>query len=311
MAVSPLAMRDGVNASCVALPNVGNGQTVLAFLRQRFPNVAAEVWLARMQAGEVVDERGVAVRAGDVLAERLGLHVFYYREVPNETAIPFQATVIYEDEHLLVADKPHFLPVMPAGGYLQQTLLVRLRREYDLPELTPLHRIDRETAGLVMFAKQESVRGAYQALFRERHIHKHYEAIAPWRAEYRYPLTHASRLQECGDFFRMGEAAGEINSQTVVDVIEHNTAWARYALSPISGKRHQLRVHMAALGMPLLYDSLYPHKRPVNVGDYAQPLQLLAKSMHFTDPISQQEREFVSQRCLLPLPAADFQDVWA
>ncbi|UOO90674.1 pseudouridine synthase [Vitreoscilla massiliensis] len=309
MTLIPLAMRDGVNASCVALPNLDQGGTVLAFLQQRFPNVATEVWLARMGAGEVVDEHGVAVRADDVLAGRLGLHLYYYRDVPNETVIPFQASVIYENEHLLVADKPHFLPVMPAGEYLQQTLLVRLRREYDLPELTPLHRIDRETAGLVMFAKQESVRGAYQALFRERRIHKHYEALAPWRPEYAYPLEHQARMQESTDFFRMQEVAGEANSHTIIEVMEHNDAWARYVLSPISGKRHQLRVHMAALGMPLLYDSLYPHKRPVNTGDYAQPLQLLAKSIRFTDPISQQACEFVSQRQLLPLPAVGFQDV--
>ena len=112
-------------------------------------------------------------------------------------------------------------------------------------------------------------------------------------------------------FFRSREVAGPSNAETRIDIIEQRGERCRYRLEPVTGKKHQLRVHMAALDMPLLYDSLYPYKRPVNVGDYAQPLQLLAKSMHFIDPISQQERKFVSQRCLLPLPAADFQDVWA
>ena len=309
MAVSPLPMRAGVNASCVALPNVAHGLTILAFLQQRFPNMAASVWQERMRAGMLVDENGLAVGEADALSERLGMHLYYYRDVPNETPIPFQAEILYEDEHLLVADKPHFLPVMPAGEYLQHTLLVRLRREFDLPDLAPLHRIDRETAGVVMFAKHEAVRGAYHALFRERQIHKQYEAVARWRPELAYPFERASCLQESGDFFRMGEAEGAVNSRTIVDVLEHNATWARYLLSPISGKRHQLRVHMAALGMPLLYDSLYPQMRPVSSGDYAQPLQLLAKSVRFVDPITQTEQWFESRQQLLPVPEADF--VWA
>ena len=309
MLVSPLPMRAGVNASCVALPNVAHGLTILAFLQQRFPNMAASVWQERMRAGLLVDENGLAVGEADALSGRLGMHLYYYRDVPNETPIPFQAEILYEDEHLLVADKPHFLPVMPAGEYLQHTLLVRLRREFDLPDLAPLHRIDRETAGVVMFAKHEAVRGAYHALFRERQIHKQYEAVARWRSDLAYPFEHASCLQESGDFFRMGEAEGVVNSRTIVDVLEHNATWARYLLSPISGKRHQLRVHMAALGMPLLYDSLYPQVRPVISGDYAQPLQLLAKSVRFVDPITQTEQRFESRQQLLPVPKADF--VWA
>ena len=201
-------MRAGVNASCVALPNVAHGLTILAFLQQRFPNMAASVWQERMHAGLLVDENGLAVSEVDALSDRLGMHLYYYRDVPNEMPIPFQAEILYEDEHLLVADKPHFLPVMPAGEYLQHTLLVRLRRAFDLPDLAPLHRIDRETAGVVMFAKHEAVRGAYHALFRERQIHKQYEAIARWRPELAYPFEHASCMQESGDFFRMGEAEG-------------------------------------------------------------------------------------------------------
>ena len=309
MPVSPLPMRAGVNASCVALPNVAHGLTILAFLQQRFPNMAASVWQERMRAGLLVDENGLAVGEVDTLSGRLGMHLYYYRDVPNETPIPFQAEILYEDEHLLVADKPHCLPVMPAGEYLQHTLLVRLRRAFDLPDLAPLHRIDRETAGVVMFAKHVAVRGAYHALFRERQIHKQYEAIARWRPDLAYPFERASCLQESGDFFRMGEVEGVVNSRTVVDVLEHNEAWARYLLSPISGKRHQLRVHMAAVGMPLLYDSLYPQVRPVHSGDYAQPLQLLAKSVRFVDPITQAEQRFVSRQQLLSVPEADF--VWA
>lgn len=301
-------MRDGVTASCVSLPNVATSQTVFEFLCQRFPFVAADVWRQRLHAGEVVSACGVAVQSGDVLGQYTGQKLFYYRVVPDEVAVPFQAAVLYQDAHLLVADKPHFLPVMPAGSYLQETLLVRLRREFDLPELAPLHRIDRETAGLVLFSKQLPSRGIYQGLFRERSIHKQYEAIAAYDAQMAFPREHCSRMVEVAGSFRMAEdtsAGAEPNSHTHMQLLEHNRVWARYGLSPISGRKHQLRVHMAALGLPLQGDSMYPVAKTVASGDYSQPLQLLAKSVRFTDPLTQLVREFTSQQALLPLPGVD------
>lgn len=195
-------MRDGVGASCVVLPTHGQG-SMLDFLAERLPAVDRAAWQARMQAGDVVDERGATVEPARPFEG--GLRVYYYRHLDDEPEIPFTETVLYQDEHLLVADKPHFMPVTPSGRYLQHTLLVRLKRRLGLPELSPLHRIDRDTAGLVLFSVQQRTRGAYQALFRDRTITKHYEAVAPWRDDLVFPREHRSRMEESPQFFRMHE----------------------------------------------------------------------------------------------------------
>jgi tRNA pseudouridine32 synthase/23S rRNA pseudouridine746 synthase len=198
----------------------------------------------------------------------------------------------------VVADKPHFMPVTPSGRYLHATLLVRLKRRLGLPELSPLHRIDRDTAGLVLLSVQQRTRGAYQALFRDRQITKHYDAIAPWRADLAFPREHASRLEESEQFFRMHEVPGEPNSLTRIELVEVAEPWARYRLSPVTGKRHQLRVHMAALGMPLRNDPFYPVVNDPPEGDYSRPLQLLARSLEFTDPVTGEARVFESRQAL-------------
>lgn len=294
-----LPLRDGVSPSCVVLPSQGEGLLV-DFLAQRLPAVAHADWLRRMQAGEVVSELGQAATPQTRFTP--GLRYYYYRELDHEPEIPFAAEVLHQDVHLLVADKPHFLPVVPAGRYLQNTLLVRLKRTLDLPELSPIHRIDRDTAGLVVFSVQRATRGIYQALFRDRAMHKVYEAVAPYRADLAFPREHASRMEESGHFFRMHEVPGEPNSRTRMDVIEHNDRWARYRLEPVSGKRHQLRVHMAALGLPLKGDAFYPEVNDPEPGDYSTPLQLLARSLAFDDPLTGIKREFVSRRSLQALP---------
>lgn len=291
-------MRDGVGASCVVLPTHGQG-SMLDFLAERLPAVDRSEWLARMQAGDVVDERGALV-APERRFEG-GLRLYYYRHLADEPEIPFTETVLYQDEHLLVADKPHFMPVTPSGRYLQHTLLVRLKRRLGLPELSPLHRIDRDTAGLVLFSVQQRTRGAYQALFRDRAITKHYEAVAPWPADLEFPREHRSRMQESAQFFRMHEVPGEPNSHTHMEVLATKGGWALYGLSPITGKRHQLRVHMAALGLPLRNDPFYPVVNDPPEGDYSRPLQLLARSLAFTDPITGEGRQFASQLQLNPL----------
>jgi len=294
-----LPVRDGVSPSCVVLPSQGAG-LLIDFLCERLPAVGRAGWLRRMAVGQVVSETGEM--AGPDAAFMPGLRYYYYREQEGEPEIPFTAEVIHRDAHLLVADKPHFLPVVPAGHYLQNTLLVRLKREFDLPELSPIHRIDRDTAGLVVFSVQRATRGIYQGLFRDRAIHKVYEAVAAYRAQLSFPREHASRLEESGHFFRMHEVAGEPNSRTLMEIIEHNSAWARYRLSPVSGKRHQLRVHMAALGLPLRGDAFYPVVNDPEPGDYSNPLQLLARSLIFNDPLTGQRREFTSRRSLQALP---------
>ena len=288
-------MRDGVGASCVVLPTHGQG-SMLDFLAERLPAVDRAAWQARMQAGDVVDERGATVEPARPFEG--GLRVYYYRHLDDEPEVPFTETVLYQDEHLLVADKPHFMPVTPSGRYLQHTLLVRLKRRLGLPELSPLHRIDRDTAGLVLFSVQQRTRGAYQALFRDRTITKHYEAVAPWRADLAFPREHVSRMEESPQFFRMHEVPGEPNSHTCMEVLERRGDWALYRLSPITGKRHQLRVHMAALGLPLRNDAFYPVVNDPPEGNYSRPLQLLARSLEFTDPLTGEGRQFASRRQL-------------
>ena len=294
----PLPMRDGVSPSCVALPHQGEG-TMLDFLLQRLPGVGEKEWLQRMAAGDVVDERGTRVTPESIF-ER-GLRLYYYRSLPDEPLLPFEETILYQDEHLLVADKPHFMPVTPSGPYLRHTLLVRLKQRLGLADLVPLHRIDRDTAGLVLFSVQPSTRGAYHSLFRDQHITKHYEAVAPWRAELAFPREHRSRMVESEQFFRMQEVPGAPNTLTRIEVQQVLGALARYRLSPVTGKRHQLRVHMAALGLPLRNDAFYPELNDPPEGDFSRPLQLLARSLSFTDPVTGQERYFESERQLLAL----------
>lgn len=293
-----LPLKQGVKPSCVVLPSQGQGLT-LDFLCQRLPAVTRADWLRRMAIGEVVDERGRPVTATTPLLT--GLRIYYYREVVQEPPMPFRAEVLYQDAHLVVADKPHFLPVTPGGRYIQNTLLVQLKNQLGLPDLSPIHRIDRDTAGLVLLSTQRRDRGAYQALFRERTVHKVYQAIAPYRAELAFPREHHSRMAESGHFIRMHEVPGPPNSHTRMTLLEHNTRWARYQLEPISGKRHQLRVHMASLGLGLLGDGLYPVVDDAPEGDFSRPLQLLAQTIAFTDPVTGLRHEFSSQRDLGPL----------
>ena len=294
----PLPMRDGVSPSCVALPHQGEG-TMLDFLLQRLPGVAPQEWRQRMAAGDVVDEHGA--RVTPERAFERGLRLYYYRSLPAEPPLPFKETILYQDEHLLVADKPHFMPVTPSGPYLRHTLLVRLKQRLGLANLVPLHRIDRDTAGLVLFSVQPSTRGAYHSLFRDQHITKHYEAVAPWRAELAFPREHRSRMQEGAQFFRMQEVPGAPNTLTRIEVQQVLGALARYRLSPVTGKRHQLRVHMAALGLALRNDAFYPELNDPPEGDFSRPLQLLARSLSFTDPVTGAVRYFESERQLLAL----------
>ncbi|MDA8521179.1 pseudouridine synthase [Acidovorax sp. NCPPB 4044] len=297
-----LPTRDGVSPSCVVTPSQGTGQGLLIdFLAERLSVVGRADWALRMERGEVVDENARVLAPAHPFEP--GLRIYYYRELASETAIPFEESVLYRDEHLLVADKPHFLPVVPTGRYLQHTLLVRLKRRLGLPELSPVHRIDRDTAGLVLFSVQRATRGRYQALFRDRVVDKTYEAIAPWRADIAFPREHASRIEESPQFFRMHEVPGEPNTLTRMELLDVAGAWARYRLSPVTGKRHQLRVHMAALGLPLRGDAFYPEVNDPPEGDFSRPLQLLARAIAFTDPVTGRAVSFESAR-RLELPAA-------
>jgi tRNA pseudouridine32 synthase/23S rRNA pseudouridine746 synthase len=291
-----LPVRDGVGASCVALPP-GDWSTVTDFLVQQFPAITRDQWIARMGRGDVADELGA--RLAPDTPYRPHAKIFYYRSLEHEPAVPFEETVLYQDEFVLVADKPHFLPVVPSGRYLHETLLVRLRNKLGIDTLAPVHRIDRETAGLVLFTIKPETRGLYQALFRERRIKKIYEAIAPWRDG--LPQICRSRLADVAEsFMQMEEIPGEPNAETAIVLLERKGGLARYELCPSTGQRHQLRVQMAALGIPILNDAIYPEHLPEQeVPDYGKPLQLLARSLTFTDPVTGAERHFESRQALI------------
>ena len=258
-----------------------------------------------MADGDVQDEFGVAVTAARPYQGHI--RVYYYRDLSHvagvEERIPFDEVILHQDEHLIVVDKPHFLPVTPSGKYLQETVLVRLKRKLGLDDLVPIHRIDRDTAGLVLFSVQPQTRDAYQALFRDRAVNKTYHAIAAWNPTNRFPIVYESRLDEDKSagrgFMTQCEVAGTPNSLTHIDVLQIKGDWAKYRLQPITGKRHQLRVHMNALGLPIKGDGIYPVLTPEGQIDYTNPLQLLAKSIEWVDPITKQWRQFESQQELV------------
>lgn len=288
-------MRDGVAPSFVWLPAEA-WPSLLAFLTARFPAVGEHDWRARMLRGDVVDETGQRLLPDS--GYRRGACVFYYRELASEAPIPFAETILYQDAHLLVADKPHFLPVIPSGRFLQETLLVRLKKKTGIADLTPIHRLDRETAGVVIFSCNRDSRGAYHALFRQQAVQKIYEALAPANDALRFPLIRRSRIVSGTPFFCMREAEGEPNAETAIEVIEKRGALNLYCLRPATGKQHQLRVHMASLGIPIVNDAFYPVALPCKGDDVSQPLQLLARSIAFVDPVSGRSHLFESARCL-------------
>lgn len=295
-------MRDGVSASRTWLPKCGSSKnateiygswdTILEFLIERFPFIAEDIFRERLLRGDIVNETGEPYRADSPYAAETFL--FYYREIPDEPVIPFTETVLYKDEHIIVVDKPHFIPVTPTGRYVKESLLSRLKKRFQIEDISPIHRLDRETAGVMLFSCDKSLRGGYQNLFQNRQVSKTYEAIAPV-SSLEFPYTHRSRMVKGDPFFRMQEVAGEANSETSMEIIESNGELARYLLKPVSGKQHQLRVHLASIGCPILHDPFYPDLLPCKDDDYSQPLQLLAKSIEFIDPISEELRRFDSE----------------
>ena len=275
----------------------GAWATLLDGLCARFPAIDRATWLGRFARGRVLDAQGQALSAD--AAYRVGMEIRYFREVRDEPAVPFEISVLHVDEHLVVVDKPHFLPVTPAGGFVDETVLARLAARLGNSALVPLHRIDRGTAGLVMFSANPASRARYQALFREGQIEKRYEAVAPPLPGLEFPHVRRSRLVRGEPFFRMMEVDGEANSESRIEVIERGATLWRYGLQPVTGKKHQLRVHVAALGAPIVGDPFYPALREEGSDDYGRPLQLLARSLRFVDPLGGQLRTFESERRLM------------
>ncbi len=293
---SPLPQRDGVDPVRVRLPAGDAWATVRDHLVARLAPGAAVID-GMLDAGLIVDAAGRPVTRDT--AYMPGMYVWFHRELPAEEPVPFAVDVVHRDEHLVVADKPHFLATTPRGSHVAETALARLRRELGIPTLSAAHRLDRLTAGLVMFTVRPEERGAYQSLFRDRLVGKEYEAVAPYDPALDLPRTVRSRIVKERGVPAAREVEGEPNAVSRIEVLEHREGRARYRLTPRTGQTHQLRVHMSALGVPILGDPLYPVVTdPVPAGDFRRPLQLLARTLEFTDPVTGREHRFTSPRVL-------------
>lgn len=283
MRPAPLPVRDGLGPARVRL----RGGQVLAELTTRFGARAR----AKVLAGEVVAADGAVIDCATVLPA--GASVYLYRELPDEVLVPFDIPVLHRDDDIVVVDKPHFLATMPRGRHVAQTALVRLRRELGLPELSPAHRLDRLTAGVLLFTARREVRGAYQTLFSRGLVSKTYLARAAVDPELKLPRVVTSRIIKRRGQLQAVCEAGVPNAETRVELISPD---GLYRLTPRTGRTHQLRLHMASLGIPIEGDPLYPNIVDVAADDFSTPLRLLAQRIEFTDPLTGVRREFVSRR---------------
>lgn len=281
-----MPVRDGLGPARIRL----RGGPVLAELAARFGELAR----AKVFAGEVVDADGAAIDDATVLPA--GSSVYLYRDLAEEVPVPFEVAVLHRDDDIVVVDKPHFLATMPRGRHVAQTALVRLRRELELSELTPAHRLDRLTAGVLLFTVRRELRGRYQTLFARGQVRKVYLARAAVDSVVSLPRMVRSRIIKRRGCLQAAEESGEPNAQTLVELV--SAADGRYRLTPRTGRTHQLRVHMASLGLPITGDPLYPNIIDVAVDDFSCPLQLLAHSLEFDDPVTGLQRRFVSRRGL-------------
>jgi tRNA pseudouridine32 synthase / 23S rRNA pseudouridine746 synthase len=313
LAMTPL------NRSTVALPgDIRVWQTLLDFFVEKFPHISRDVWQRRFHDGEIRYHvvgaacRDQAAQRHDVVCSpsrrgepllqeaiahatdppRAHVKLTYLRHFENEIVIPFEERIVFEDDYALIADKPHFLPVVPSGSYAKETLLARLQAKTKNAALSPAHRIDRETAGLVLFTKHVKDRGAFQSLFREHRIEKIYEAIVPWSDDSTLPFTYRSRLVRSENFMQATTVEGKPNAETRIELLEkfeyENRGFAHLRLLPRTGVRHQLRAQLAALGMPIEGDRIYPTLLPHAPQDFSNPLQLVARSLRFVHPLTSQ-----------------------
>ncbi len=291
-------MLNGVSASTLYLEKITNPPaTIFEFLCQKFSHIDKTIWQMRFLNRLIFNQEGKALTLDSPYQH--GVFIYYYREVKDEIVVPFDYQIIFENHEFIVVDKPHFLPVTPSGRYVSQTLLTRLKYDTKNPDLSPIHRLDKETAGLILISKNPHTRGAYQALFSQHKINKLYHAIAPFKAELTFPQTIALHLQRGTPFYVMQiSPEKEPNSFTQISIIKHNDKFAKYQLIPTTGKLHQLRVHMNHLGIAIKNDGFYPKIFHKAGDDFSSPLQLLAKELVFCDPISQKLHHFYSKQAL-------------
>jgi len=291
----PLPKRHGLDPARLRMPEAGDWATIRDHLVERLPRVRPDRIDELLHAGQIVDLTGPIAPDAPYVP---GGAVWFHRDLPDEVDVPFEMTVVHRDDALLVADKPHFLATIPRGQHIRQTALVRLREQLGLPDLIPAHRLDRVTAGLILFVVDPARRGAYQTMFHKRTVRKQYEAIAPYDPELSLPRTVRSRIIKEKHVLAAQEVEGEPNAETLVELIEHRDGLGRYRLSPHTGRTHQLRLHMNGLGVPILGDDFYPVVTDKPVHEFTRPLQLLASVLEFTDPVTDEHRRFETTRTL-------------
>ena len=309
---SPLPVRDGVNATRLRLPDEGPWETALDYMMHRWGHIDPQGIEDRFDAGEIVGEGGLPLDRGTKLEDHT--FIWYYRTLPPETRIPVELNILHQDEHILVVDKPHFLPTTPGGTYIQESALVRLRNQLNLPHLIPMHRLDRMTAGLLLLSTNPETRGKYQVMFEKRQVQKEYECVAAaepaaGHPAVEYPVVVRNRMTKSRSYLLAEVIDGEPNAETRIEKLkafdDGGSHRALYRLEPHSGKTHQLRVHMATLGLGILNDAFYPDLLDKAPDDYSKPLQLLARGIRFADPITKRLVEYRSQLRLSHDPGHD------
>ncbi|RDI19960.1 tRNA pseudouridine32 synthase/23S rRNA pseudouridine746 synthase [Rhodococcus sp. AG1013] len=293
MARAPLPIRDGLGPDRIRMPAGQPSVTVVDYLLGQHPG---EDWDTRLGAGEVVDEHGRVV--DHTTPYQPTRFVYFYREPAPEVPVPFAVDVLHRDAGLVVVDKPHFLATIPRGAHIRETVVVRLRRDLGLPDLVPVHRLDRMTAGVLLCTADPALRRPYQEMFEKQRVRKTYEAIAPALADGEFPRTVRSRIRKVHGELTASEEPGEPNSETLIELGERRGALARYRLRPRTGRTHQLRLHLNSLGAPIVGDNFYPEFRRRDPNDFTDPLRLLARSLEFDDPLTGEPRRFESRRTL-------------
>ena len=289
-----------LSPSTVRVPwgHPGGSVLLLDFLDVRFPRIGRQEWARRIDRNLVLREDGTPL----VLASSLepGTKVLYHREVDAEPILPFEEKILFQNDHLIAACKPHFLPVVPSGPHVNETLLNRLKIKFSNPDIVPIHRIDRETAGVVLFSVDPTTRGAYQRLFMEKKVTKVYEAVTHWPycpgSSTPLPSVIVNRIERGEPWFRNTIVPGKPNAETRLMLLGVQNNRAFFRLFPLTGKKHQLRIHLASLGCPLENDRYYPDLLPKAPDDWEHPLMLLSKEVRFMDPIAREERVFTSSR---------------
>jgi tRNA pseudouridine32 synthase/23S rRNA pseudouridine746 synthase len=244
----------------------------------------------KVLAGDVFDADGTALSADTEMTA--GAHVYLYRDLPDEVPVPYPMPVLYRDDNIVAVDKPHFLATMPRGSHVAQTALVRLRRDLGLAELSPAHRLDRLTAGVLLFTARREVRGAYQSMFARGELMKTYLAVSSVQPGLAAPQVISNRIVKQRGTLQARIEPGEPNAETRIEPL----GAGRYRLIPRTGRTHQLRLHMAAIGLPIDNDPLYPNVIDVEPGDFTAPLRLIAHRLEFSDPLTGDRRCFVSSR---------------